>query len=61
MNSTGKHPKCPQCRVSGYTQGVAPDGRPKFTCQRCGYWWTNGKDGGEYLVSATHQQGGHQP
>ena len=40
--------KCPKCIVGGYIQGISFDGRPEFTCTKCKYKWTNGKDGGEY-------------
>lgn len=43
--------RCPRCHVGGYKQSKAPaDGRPLFTCTQCGYWWTNGKTGGEYVL-----------
>lgn len=29
-------PRCPRCRVGGYTQSEAPDNRPLFTCTQCG-------------------------
>ena len=43
--------RCPRCQKGGYTQGVAYDGRPKFTCTACDHWWTAGLDGGEWARS----------
>jgi len=40
--------RCPRCIKGGYAQDIALDGRPRFTCSRCGHYWTCGKDGREY-------------
>ena len=48
--STGKHPRCPFCALGGYRQGTAYDGRPMFTCERCGHVWSQGKSGGKYAL-----------
>jgi len=47
-----KKPRCPKCLIGGYTQGTAPDGRPRFTCTHCDNTWTNGKDGYPYAGHA---------
>lgn len=39
---------CPRCHHTGYSESVALDGRPLFTCGQCAHQWTRGKDGGEY-------------
>lgn len=45
-------PRCPTCHHPDYTTGIAADGRPCFTCVKCGRWWTCGKDGGEWADNA---------
>jgi transposase-like protein len=37
--------QCPRCRHPEAEQSVAPDGRPKYTCTKCGWWWTDGVKG----------------
>lgn len=37
-----KPKRCPLCR-SGADESKAPDGRPMWTCSRCGHRWTDGK------------------
>lgn len=41
-------PVCPRCKHAGYTQDVAFDGRPRFTCGGCQHTWTAGHSGGEW-------------
>lgn len=43
-----KEARCPRCRVGGFLQEVACDGRPSFRCLQCDHEWTCGKDGGDY-------------
>ncbi len=46
-----KKPRCGRCLHPGYdVDRKTHDGRPRFTCQRCGEWWTAGKDGGEWAT-----------
>jgi len=40
--------KCPRCKIGGYKQDRASDGRPSFECTRCGHVWTCGYSGGIY-------------
>lgn len=41
---------CPSCHKGGYNvQPSRGDARPLFTCGHCGWTWTCGHDGGEYL------------
>lgn len=35
--------RCARCLVGGITISTAWDGRPMFTCTRCGHQWTEGK------------------
>lgn len=45
-----KRPCCSRCRHPGFLEGVAAsgDGRPAFQCDKCGNYWTCGKNGGEF-------------
>jgi hypothetical protein len=43
------HTGCPRCSGS-YAIDKAGDGRPRFTCDACGYVWTAGGDGGKYAA-----------
>jgi transposase-like protein len=45
-----EHP-CGRCRHPEYQVGSTKtsEKRPAFTCTNCGYTWTNGRTGGEYL------------
>jgi transposase-like protein len=47
-----RRPRCPACRVGGYTQSKALDGRPRFHCGNCGLNWTSGKSGHPYAGHA---------
>lgn len=47
--------RCLRCLVGGYTTGTAPDGRPLFTCTACGFSWTCGADGGQFVMKAREE------
>lgn len=40
--------RCPQRCGGGLEQSSARDGRPRFTCTKCGHTFTAGKDGEPY-------------
>ena len=42
---------CPQRCGGGLTQAQAPDGRPQFSCAKCGASFTHGHDGGPYAAA----------
>jgi hypothetical protein len=50
-------PACPRCHHRGYWQATAADGRPRFECDSCGFQWTNGHDGGQYVGHAMNSFG----
>ncbi len=48
---------CPRCLTGGYRlDEPAFDGRPSFTCDSCGNYWTEGKDGGESMKNLRLKQ-----
>lgn len=53
---------CPQRCGGALQQDKAFDGRPRFTCSKCGHVFTNGKSGEPYAsvvpVSPTNREEG---
>jgi hypothetical protein len=48
-------PRCQRCLHPDYTQDRAIDGRPRFTCRRCGARWTCGQSGGRWAVAKARE------
>ena len=49
MSAKSKKPTRPRCHLGGYATSTTTDGRPSFSCTRCGHTWSCGKSGGMYL------------
>jgi ribosomal protein S27AE len=58
MKKKTTRPVCGRCRHPGFRLSMAEDGRPRFTCDKCGNTWTCGLSGGEYLAHAMPREEG---
>ena len=57
-----RYPRCGVCLHPDYTVEQptldTPDGRPRFTCTKCGNQWTCGRDGGEFIAQRRPRRSG---
>lgn len=56
MKKKTTRPVCGRCHHPGFRLLKADDGRPRFTCDKCGNTWTCGLSGGEYLAHAMKEK-----
>ncbi len=57
MKNRPRKPHCPRCKHTGFRLSKAVDGRPLFTCDKCGEWWTNGHSGEPYIQHVMEVKG----